>query len=60
MNAIRMRTIRHRSWSLLVVALGLAVAAGSAVGQPKKDTKPADKKGAPKAAVRAAPTRALK
>ena len=48
MNAIRMRTIRHRSWSLLVVALGLAVAAGSAVGQPKKDTKPADKKGAPK------------
>jgi len=46
MNAIRMRgTIRHRSRSLLVVALGLALAAGSAFSQPKKDNKPADKKG---------------
>jgi outer membrane beta-barrel protein len=49
MKPIRMRTIRGRTRSLLVVALGLAVAS-SAVAQPKKD----DKK-APPAAGSAAP-----
>jgi outer membrane beta-barrel protein len=38
MKRLRMRTIRGRASSLLVVALGLAVA-GSAVAQPKKDDK---------------------
>src|SRR5262245_5883365 len=47
MNAIQMRTIRHRSRSLLVVALGLALAASTAIGQPKKDNKSPPAKGAP-------------
>ena len=43
-----MRTIRGRSRSLLVVALGLAMAAGTAAGQPKKGGAPKGGTTAPK------------